>query len=113
MVARTPVDFVDSASVLRIYSYLAGLIGIVVLGWGSLWVTAAPGDFEPFLLTRVFGAIIVAAALCATGLERVEDPVSRHRALFWFLLAHVVVAVTLTVQEVVIRGRLDVAAGAL
>ena len=103
----------DSAAVLRIYSYLAGLVGVFVLGWGSLWIPHAAGDFEPFLLVRVFGAITIAAALCAAGLARIEDPISRHRALFWFFLAHLVVAVTLTVQEVVIRGRLGVAAGAL
>jgi signal transduction histidine kinase len=113
MSTRTPADFVDSSAVLRIYTYLAGTAGVIVVAWGPMWISAAPGDFEPFLVTRVFGAIIIAAAMCAAGLERIDDPSSRHRALFWFLLGHVVVAVMLTVQEIVIRGRLDAAAGVL
>ena len=110
---RTPADFVDSSAVLRVYSYVAGTAGAIVALWGPAWTPAAAGDFEPFLITRVFGAIMIAAALCAAGLERIDDPTSRHAALFWFLLGHVVVAVMLTVQEIVIRGRLDAAAGAL
>lgn len=113
MSIRTPADFVDSSAVLRIYSYLAATAGVIVAAWGPLWTPAAAGDFEPYLLTRVFGAIMIAAALCAIGLERIDDPISRHRALLWFLLGHVVVAVMLTVQEIVIRGRLDAAAGML
>jgi len=113
MPTRTPADFVDSAAVLRVYSYAAGLTGAFVLLWGPLWAAAAAGDFEPYLRTRVAGAVIVAAALCATGFERVDDPVSRHRGLMWFLLGHVVVAAVLTVQEVVIRGRVGVYAAVL
>jgi signal transduction histidine kinase len=113
MSTRIPADFVDSSAVLRVYSYLVGTAGVIVAAWGPIWTPAAAGDFEPFLLTRVFGAIMIAAALCAAGLERIEDPSSRHRALFWFLLGHAVVSVVLTVQEIVIRGRLDAAAGAL
>jgi len=113
MSTRTPADFVDSSAVLRVYSYLAGTAGVIVAAWGPLWTPAAAGDFEPYLITRVFGAIMIAAALCAAGLERIDDPGSRHRALFWFLLGHVVVAVMLTLQEIVIRGRVDATAGAL
>jgi signal transduction histidine kinase len=113
MVARTPPDFVDSAAVLRVYSYLAGVVGLVIAAWGPMWTPAVAGDWEPFLITRVVGAVVIAAALCAAGLERIDDPISRHRALFWFFLAHAVVAGMVTVQEIVIRGRLDVAAGAL
>jgi signal transduction histidine kinase len=78
-----------------------------------MWAAAAAGDFEPYLRTRVVGAIIIAAALCAAGFERVDDPVSRHRGLMWFLLGHVVVAAVLTVQEIVVRGRVGVYAAVL
>ena len=113
MSTRTPADFVDSSAVLRVYSYFVATAGVIVAAWGPIWTPHVAGNFEPFLLTRVFGSIMIAAALCAIGLERIEDPTSRHRALLWFLLGHVVVAVMLTVQEIVIRGRLDAAAGAL
>ena len=113
MSTRTPADFVDSSAVLRVYSYLVGTAGVMVAAWGPMWTPAAAGDFEPFLITRVFGAIMIAAALCAAGLERIADPTSLHTALFWFLLGHIVVALMLTVQEIVIRGRLDATAGTL
>lgn len=113
MPTRTPADFVDSAAVLRAYSYAAGLAGAFVLLWGPMWAAGAAGDFEAYLRTRVVGAIIIAAALCAAGFERVGDPVSRHRGLMWFLVGHVVVAAVLTVQEIVIRGRVGVYAAVL
>jgi len=50
-------------------------------------------------LIRVFGSILIAAALFAVGFAKIEDPPSRHRALLWFAIGHAVVFLIVSIQQ--------------
>jgi len=83
MVRNLPLDAIDSRVVLTAYAGVVGAAGIFTIGWSTIWI------HEPLFgniwgwhsVVRVYGSLVVAAALCAFGGSRIKDPVDRRRAL--------------------------------
>jgi signal transduction histidine kinase len=95
---------VDLGILLRVYSWLAWLIGAVYAFWGPMWLGVdLPGlPWQKAALIRVFGAILVASGCAAFGLARVDEPLSRRRGLLWLTIGHFVVAMAVASQNLAI-----------
>ena len=107
MVTTEQPDAIDTRGVFRVYAWVAGIGGLVVMLWGQS--SFGPPDLsgQPWgraALVRVFGSIVFAAGCCAAALRSVEDPASRHRALRWFVVGHAVVASMVFLQWQAIWG---------
>ncbi|MBL8173287.1 MAG: sensor histidine kinase [Bryobacterales bacterium] len=96
-------ESIDTAWVFRIYAAVAGVAGLLLIGWGGLWFGAHQEALRwgQAALLRVFGAQIVVAACCAWGFAAVENPGERKRALLWFSIGHALLAVVVMVQSAV------------
>jgi signal transduction histidine kinase len=96
----TPTS-IDACIFLKAYAFLAASAGIVLIGWGPLWLgTDLPGlPWYLAALIRVTGSILVAAAGCAWQLSKIEDPVAAQRALLLFTIAHAAVTAVLMTQQ--------------
>ena len=87
-----PPDSIDTRLLLRAYAWATTIIGVLVYGWAEALLphagfpAATPAN--PWALTRVGAALVLASGCCAAGLARVEDPVGRRRALTAFALGH-------------------------
>jgi signal transduction histidine kinase len=91
-------DAIDTRLVFRIYAWIAITSGVFVyLWWGrpvgflpdTITAVDLPGlPFGRFAVARTIAAIVVSFGMCAAGFARVEDPLSRGRALTWFAAAH-------------------------
>jgi hypothetical protein len=99
--ARTtyPADFhpdaIDTRLVLRIYAWIVLAVSLV-LADDPDWIPAIahnrdlPGvPWGGFGLVRLSFAAIAVFGFSALGMSRIESPVSRRRALFWFAWGHV------------------------
>ena len=98
-------DVIDTRIVLRAYAGLAGLAALLLVFPPSGVTTTLAED--PALRTALMrlGASVFAGAACvALGLASVEEAHSRHRALFWFAVAHAVVLSALVVLRVSAGG---------
>jgi signal transduction histidine kinase len=90
-------DAINTRLVLRVYAWVVTTIGVSFMDGFPFFIVAsrATYDLPGFPWGRV-GAMRVAAAAVAAlgftaiGLSRIESPVSRQRALFWFAIAHIV-----------------------
>ena len=89
----------------RLYALLVGLAGIVIFGWGPMWMgTDLPGQpFGKAALIRVFGSIMVAFA-CWAASYSTHGIVNFRGALFWFMAAHFVVFNAARIQQRAIWG---------
>ena len=87
--------------VFRGYAILAAVAGVVISGWGMVWLGSdLPGmPFYKASLIRVAGGVLMAAACFAAALDRVDDPDVRRRALVWFGVGHAVLFVVLWTQQ--------------
>jgi signal transduction histidine kinase len=96
----TPTS-IDACIFLKAYAFLAASAGIVLIGWGPLWLgTDLPGlPWYLAALIRVTGSILVAAAGCAWQLSKIEDPIAARRALLLFTIAHAAVTAVLMTQQ--------------
>ncbi len=102
--------------VFRGYAIAAGLTGLLLGGWGMIWLGSdLPGlPFYRASLIRVAGAVLVAMACLALAMDRVEDPEARRRGMLWFGIAHSVLFVTvLSQQEAIWNSKLGDSAAAL
>ncbi len=102
MTPREAPDAIDTRIVLRAYAGLVGAAGFLMFGWGGL-IFRTPPIHDPWgqwVIVRLIGGVMLAAALSARGLSQVDDPITRHRALFWFLLAHLALFFVLLTQIV-------------
>ena len=88
-------DAIDTRLVFRIYSWIAIASGLIVYLWPLPFFPEilAPQDIAGlpwgrFAVLRTVAAIVVALGMSAAGFARVDDPVSRRRALYWFAFAH-------------------------
>jgi len=99
-------EALDTRWILRGYAILAGIGGLLLIGWGPMWLgTDFDGErWAKAALIRVFAAIFVAAACCAAAIERVDYPPDRRRALIWFTAAHGLITVVLFSQQAAIWG---------
>ncbi|HKE87942.1 MAG TPA: sensor histidine kinase [Vicinamibacterales bacterium] len=101
-------DAIDTRLVFRIYAWTAIVSGVLVyLYWGgplgflpdAITAVDLPGvPVGRFAVARTIAAIVVSFGMCAAGFARVEDPLSRRRALTWFAAAHLVGGVMFFVQ---------------
>ena len=98
-------EAIDTRWVFRAYAVLAGLTGVLLLGWGPMWLGAdlAGEPWGKAALIRVFASILIAAACCATAFALHGEPTLR-RGLFWFAAAHFVVFNVLLLQHSAIWG---------
>ena len=99
-------DAIDARIIFRAYSGLAGLAGLVLLGWGPLWLGSdlAGQPWGKAALIRVLGAILIAAACFAVPLSDAGDRETRRRALLWFGAGHGVVCFVVMLQREAIWG---------
>lgn len=106
MQIRQRADAIDTRMVYRIYAAVAGLAGLVLSGWGPLWLGAhLPGQpWGKAALIRLLGSILMAAACFALALAGVDDPLSRRRGLLWFGAGHTVVYLAASIQQRAIWG---------
>jgi signal transduction histidine kinase len=104
MSGRHRVDFesIDSRTSLRTYAIVMGLAGFVLAAWGQIWLGSHLAEVRWGLavLTRVCGAVMIAAAILAFGLSS-ADAWARRRLFSWFIAAHVVVWAMLVMQSYV------------
>src|SRR5690348_104900 len=93
-------DAIDTRLVFRVYAWIAITLGVFVYMWWPVAFTFLPDTlttsdlpglpFGGFAIARAAAAVVVAFGICASGFARVEDPISRRRALTWFAAAHLV-----------------------
>ena len=101
-------DAIDTRLVFRIYAWIAITSGIFVyMWWGrpvgflpdAITAVDLPGlPLGRFAVVRTIAAIVVSFGVCAAGFARVEDPISRRRALTWFAAAHLLGGLMFFVQ---------------
>jgi signal transduction histidine kinase len=98
-------DAIDTRLVFRVYSWIAIVGGYLVVDSpprmfpALLEVTSLPGvPWGKVALFRTAAALIVAAGITAAGLGRIDDPVSRRRALYWFASAHLFFGMIFLIQ---------------
>jgi signal transduction histidine kinase len=98
-------DAIDTRLVFRIYGWIAIVGGYLVVDsppriFPALFeVTSLPGvPWGKVALFRTAAALIVAAGISAAGLGRIDDPVSRRRALYWFASAHLFFGMVFLIQ---------------
>ncbi|HWR52642.1 MAG TPA: sensor histidine kinase [Bryobacteraceae bacterium] len=103
---RQRADAIDPRIVFWCYAALAGMSGVLLLGWGPMWLGAHLAELPcgRASLIRVLGAISIAAACMAIGMASIDDPPSRRRGLLWLTVAHAVVAVVVTTQREAVWG---------
>lgn len=96
--ATYPADFhpdaIDTRLVLRIYAWITLTIGFA-LASHPVWIPAIRSHIDlPGIpwgragLVRLSLSAIAAFGFSAVGMSRIESPVSRRRALFWFAWGH-------------------------
>ena len=90
-------DAIDTRLVLRMYAWIAITAGVVSYGWIDLIAPSLFTSYDlpgvPFgrsALIRTISGAVAALGFVAVGLSRIENPVSRRRALLWFAAAHLV-----------------------
>lgn len=90
-----PLDAIDSKLVLRVYAALVGPVGLFMCARGERWLGGSPNDqtWTVDALTRMAGALIVAAALSAYAASTIANPVDRRRMLGWFAATHTFLAI--------------------
>src|SRR5262245_6597317 len=93
-------DSIDTRLVLRVYAWFATTIGLVFVDGFPFFLTADRAEYDLLGLSwgrvgvmRAAAAVIAAFGFTAIGLSRIDDPVSRRRALYWFSIGHVVFGV--------------------
>jgi len=88
-------DVIDTRIVFRVYAGLAALAGFVLLaGLGpGLTTTLVSEPGARLIILRLAAALLVAAACTAAGFASIDEAHSRHRALLWFAVGHLVVLV--------------------
>ena len=98
-------DAIDTRLVFRIYSWIAIASGLIVFDSppfvfpALLSETGLPGvPWGKVALARTVAALVVGAGLVAAGLRRIEDPIGRRRALYWFASAHLAFGVMFFIQ---------------
>ena len=99
-------DAIDTRLVLRIYAWVSTIVGLLVADSPPTFfpgVRANP-DFPGIPwgrvgLIRAVAAIVVALGLTAVGLSRIENPVSRRRALYWFAFGHLYLGAMFAIQS--------------
>lgn len=107
--ATYPPDFhpdsIDTRLVLRIYAWITIALGFFVYCWPAVffqWIRTAPDlpgvPWGRAGLYRVIAAAVAASGFIAVGLSRIENPVSRRRALYWFAVAHLSSGVMFFIQ---------------
>ena len=103
--SRRP-EAIDTRIVFWTYAVLAGVLGLILAGWGPRWLGAGIADppWNVAPLIRVLGSILIAAGCCAMALAAVDSPPSRHRGLFWFAAGHAVIWIVLVVQGLAVWG---------
>lgn len=97
-------DAIDTRIILRAYSVVAGLSGLILLGWGQRWLGSdlAGQTWGKAALVRVLGSILIAAACFAIPLASIADPQARQRGLLWFAAGHGVVFFVILLQRAAI-----------
>ena len=94
------LDSIDTRFVLRVYAWIATTLGLVFVDGFPFFLTANRADYDLLGLSwgrvgvmRAGAAVVAAFGFTAIGLSRIDDPLSRRRALYWFSMGHVVFGV--------------------
>jgi signal transduction histidine kinase len=95
------LDTLDTRMVFWVYAVLVGLAGVLLIGWGPMWLGAhLPGlPWGKAALIRIVGSLLVAAACCAVSITQVDELAARRRALGWFAAAHATVGFMVQIQR--------------
>ncbi len=105
MIDEARNETIDTRWVFRAYAVLAGVTGLVLFGWGPMWLGTdlAADPLGKAALIRVFGSILIAAAFCAAPFA-LHGPPTPRRGLYWLAGAHLAVFFTLLLQQRAIWG---------
>ena len=99
-------EAIDTRFVLRVYAWITVVGGLLVYSWPAALLPDArfpdATPASPWAFTRVAAALVVAAGSCAAGLAGLAEPLGRHRSLYAFALAHLVLGGLFLVQWVAI-----------
>jgi len=100
------LDAIDTRIIFRAYSVLAAVAGLVLFGWGPVWLGSdlAGQPWGKAALIRVLGSILMAAACFAVPLARMPDPDARQLGLLWLSAGHAVVFLVVLSQRFAIWG---------
>jgi signal transduction histidine kinase len=97
MQAVSHPDAINTRLVLRIYAWIVTTIGVSFMDGFPFFIVAARADYDlpgyPWGRVgamRLGAAAVAALGFTAIGLSRIDSPVSRQRALYWFAIAHIV-----------------------
>ncbi|MGE5358988.1 MAG: sensor histidine kinase [Bacteroidales bacterium] len=103
---RPSPDTVDTRIVFRIYAGLAAIGGFLLLLPPPAWLgtSFAHDHWQRLVFFRFLAALLFAAACVAMGFAQVTDARARHRALAWFIGAHMVVLAMVAMQELAFDG---------
>lgn len=106
MSATRKLDELDTKMVFWVYAGVAGLVGLLLVGWGAVWFGSdLPGlPHGKAALIRIAGASFVAAACFAAAMAGVDDAVARRRGLLWFASGHFFIFVIASTQRIAILG---------
>ena len=98
-------DAINTRLVLRIYAWITLTVGLIAAD-NPMWfpsIAAQPNlpgvEWGRAGLVRLSAAVVAVLGFSALGMSRIENPVSRRRALFWFAIAHIYFGVFFSAQS--------------
>ena len=98
-------DAINTRLVLRIYAWITLTVGLIAAD-NPMWfpsIAAQPNlpgvEWGRAGLVRLSAAVVAVLGFSALGMSRIENPVSRRRALFWFAIAHLYFGVFFSAQS--------------
>ena len=98
-------DAIDTRLVFRIYGWITITSALFVYMWPPALFTEVLGGLDiaglpwgGYAVLRTAAAVVAALGMSAIGFSRIEDPVSRRRALYWFASAHLLFGTMFFIQ---------------
>ena len=87
--------------VFRVYAIAVGLAGLILFGWGPMWlgVDLPELPFYKASLVRVAGGGLMTLACAVAGLDGIDDPRARRGALLWLGTGHTLLFLVLLSQR--------------
>jgi signal transduction histidine kinase len=106
MESRLHPDAIDVRLVFRIYAWITIASGVFIYLWPlkgffpellvDMDLAGLPNGRSAVL--RTVATVVVASGMAAAGFSRIEDPVSRSRALTWFAATHLLCGAMFFIQ---------------
>jgi signal transduction histidine kinase len=96
-------DEINTRLVYRVYAGMSFLAGMLLVGWGPLWLEASGQPHDRAALIRVLGSVLIAIG-CFTAPLADLDPPARRKGLLWFAAGHAAIYVVFVLQQRAVWG---------